>query len=75
LLCALRHSTEQEGRHLVFYTQFPIREKQQVLTKTGISFVSMEGARRNLRADIPDWNFEQVHKLSARTVSAQVSRN
>ena len=52
--------TEQEGRHLVFFTQFPTRENQQVLTKTGISYVSMEGARGNLNQDIPDWNFERV---------------
>jgi predicted alpha-1,2-mannosidase len=56
----MRKFAEQEARHLVFYTQFPTCKDQQVLTKTGISFVSMEGARRNLREDIPDWNFEQV---------------
>jgi predicted alpha-1,2-mannosidase len=56
----IRKFKEQEGRHLVFYTQFPTQQSQQVLTKTGISFVSMEAARRNLHADIPDWNFEQV---------------
>jgi predicted alpha-1,2-mannosidase len=62
-----RHFAEQEGRHLLFYTQFPTGQNQQVLTKTGISFVSMEGARRNLREDIPDWNFEQVRRR-ARTL-------
>ena len=57
-----RNFTEQEGRHLVFFTQFPTRENQQVLTKTGISYVSMEGARGNLNQDIPDWNFERVRR-------------
>ena len=56
--------SEQEGRHLVFYTQFPTRENQQVLTTTGISNVSLEGARANLNQDIPDWNFEQVRRRS-----------
>jgi predicted alpha-1,2-mannosidase len=51
---------EQYGRHLIFHVQFPTSEKQQVLAKTGISFVSMEGARRNLHEDIPDWSFENV---------------
>jgi predicted alpha-1,2-mannosidase len=60
----MRNFTEQEGRHLVFYTQFPTRENQQVLTKTGISYVSLEGARANLTEDIPDWNFEQVRRRS-----------
>jgi predicted alpha-1,2-mannosidase len=61
-----RNFTEQEGRHLVFFTQFPTRENQQVLTKTGISYVSMEGARANLNQDIPDWNFERV-RMGARS--------
>ena len=60
----MRNFTEQEGRHLVFYTRFPTRENQQVLTKTGISYVSLEGARANLTQDIPDWNFEQVRRRS-----------
>src|SRR5229473_795582 len=58
----MRNFTEQEGRHLVFFTHFPTRENQQVLTKTGISYVSMEGARGNLNQDIPDWNFERVRR-------------
>jgi predicted alpha-1,2-mannosidase len=57
-----RNFTEQEGRHLVFFTQFPTRENQQVLTKTGISYVSMEGARCNLNQDMPGWNFERVRR-------------
>jgi predicted alpha-1,2-mannosidase len=60
----MRNFSEQEGRHLVFHTQFPTRENQQVLTKTGISYVSLEGARANLTQDIPDWNFEQVRRRS-----------
>ena len=60
----IRNFIEQEGRHLVFIRRFPLRENQQVLTKTGISYVSLEGARANLTQDIPDWNFEQVRRRS-----------
>lgn len=49
-----------QGKHVGFYTEFPTQEGEQVLLKCGISFVSMEGARRNLQSDIPDWNFEAV---------------
>src|SRR5260370_29158499 len=51
-----RNFTEQEGRHLVFFTQFPTRENQQVLPKTGISSVILEGPRDNLTQDIPARN-------------------
>lgn len=49
-----------QGKHLGFYTEFPTRKDEQVQLKCGISFVSMEGAQRNLEQDIPDWNFERI---------------
>lgn len=51
---------EKEGRHLGFYTEFETRKDEQVILKTGISFVSIAGARNNLKTDIKDWNFDQV---------------
>jgi predicted alpha-1,2-mannosidase len=53
---------EKQGRHLGFYTEFNTSADEQVLLKTGISFVSMEGARKNLQADIPGWDFDQVRE-------------
>ena len=44
---------------------------QPVLVKTGISPVSTEGAERNLQAELPHWDFDQVHKDS-RVVWAEV---
>ena len=49
-----------QGKHLGFYTEFATAEGDQAMLKCGISFVSMEGAQRNLQSDIPDWNFEGV---------------
>ncbi len=54
--------SEQEGKHLGFYTQFDTHADEQVMLKAGISFVSMDGARKNLEAEIPDWDFEVQHK-------------
>jgi predicted alpha-1,2-mannosidase len=53
---------EAEGRHLGFFTEFPTAANDEVLVKVGISFVSIEGARNNLAAEIPDWNFDKVHQ-------------
>jgi predicted alpha-1,2-mannosidase len=49
-----------EGKHLGFYTEFPTHANEQVLMKTGISFVSMDGAKNNLETEIKDWNFNNV---------------
>ena len=39
---------------------FPRADGEQVLMKSGISFVSVAGAKANLEHDIPDWNFERA---------------
>jgi len=51
---------EYEGNHLGFFTNFATRTNEQVMMKSGISFVSMDGAKKNLQAEILDWNFEAV---------------
>ena len=53
---------EMQGKHLGFYLNFPTKAGDQVVLKTGISFVSIEGAKENLDNDIPHWDFDQVHR-------------
>ncbi len=55
-------STEMQGKHLGFYTEFSTKKDEKVLLKTGISFVSVENAKENLEKDIPGWDFEQVFR-------------
>lgn len=52
--------TEEQGKHLGFFTNFPTKEGDRVLMKVGISFVDQEGARQNLKQEIPGWDFERV---------------
>ncbi len=54
--------TETEGRHLGFFANFPSSEGEEVILKTGISFVNLEGARENLEREITDWDFDRVHQ-------------
>jgi len=49
-----------QGEHIGFYTNFSTSDKEQLIVKSGISFVSIEGARLNLEHDIPDWDFDKV---------------
>ncbi|MGQ8336246.1 GH92 family glycosyl hydrolase [Sunxiuqinia sp. A32] len=51
---------ETKGEHLGFFTEFETTDKEPVILKSGISFVSIEGAKENLEHDIPDWDFDQV---------------
>lgn len=60
----LRMQKAKEGKHLGFYTQFATQKDEVVLMKAGISFVSVAGAKKNLQAEIPDWNFELAKRKS-----------
>ncbi|PYS99313.1 MAG: hypothetical protein DMF63_11870 [Acidobacteria bacterium] len=39
---------------------FDTKEGEQILLKVAISYVSIEGARKNLEAELPGWNFDKV---------------
>ncbi len=50
------------GKGVYAYFQFKTKEKEQILIKVAISPVSIEGARKNLAAEIPDWDFDKVRR-------------
>ncbi len=54
-----------EGDHLGFYTEFPTRRGEQVLMRTAISFVSMEGAEANFRAELGGRDFDRYRERAA----------
>ena len=48
------------GRRLKLVLTFPKGNAEPLIIKTGISSVSPEGARKNLKAEIKDFNFDAV---------------
>lgn len=40
--------------------RFATKQDEQVFVKVGISAVDMDGAKKNLEAEIPNWDFEKV---------------
>jgi predicted alpha-1,2-mannosidase len=69
-----KNANEKQGKHLGFYTNFKTSEGEQVLVKSGISFVSVEGAKENLEHDIPNWDFDKVHE-QARDLWSKAIKN
>ncbi|WP_326834836.1 GH92 family glycosyl hydrolase [Amycolatopsis rhabdoformis] len=58
---------ERDGTQLGFFAEFPVRAGQQVPVRAGVSFVDLDGARRNLRHDLPGWGFDAVAAGARRT--------
>ncbi|MFV0377236.1 MAG: GH92 family glycosyl hydrolase [Mangrovibacterium sp.] len=56
---------QMEARNMVNYFDFDVSDGTPVEIKFALSAVSSEGALKNLQAEIPGWDFEQV-KAKAR---------
>ncbi|WP_420237028.1 GH92 family glycosyl hydrolase [Telmatobacter bradus] len=48
------------GKNLKVVAHFKTHADEQILIKAGLSGVSTEGALKNLDAEIPGWDFEQI---------------
>lgn len=54
------------SKNLAANFQFQTLEGEKILVKVALSTVSIEGARKNLAAELPGWNFDKV-RADART--------
>ena len=52
--------SEITGKNLGFYTEFATRQGETVEMKVAISYVDIEGARKNYEAEIKDKTFDEV---------------
>jgi predicted alpha-1,2-mannosidase len=49
-------------------------DTREVILKVGVSFVGNDGALKNLKEEIPGWDFDQVHKKAKATWSELLNR-
>ena len=69
-----RDMREAQGKDLKAFFQFSTREGEQVLVRVGISAVDIEGARKNLEAELNTWDFERVRSDAARAWERELGR-
>lgn len=55
---------EQAGNKIVCYFDFKTDEGESILIKFALSAVSANNAIENLKAEIPDWDFERIKTLA-----------
>jgi len=56
------------------YAIFDVKPGEQVLARVGTSFVSIDEARKNLRAEIPGWDFAAIEAASHAAWDRQLSK-
>ncbi|SHF32322.1 alpha-1,2-mannosidase, putative [Mariniphaga anaerophila] len=54
------YKNAEAGKNIGAFVTYHTAEQEQVLVKVAISYVSIEGARKNMEAELNHWNFEQV---------------
>ena len=57
----IRKGSELEGRHIGFFAEFPTEEGEQLCMHAAISFVDIEGARKNFEAELSGRTFDDIH--------------
>ena len=63
-----------KGKQVKTFLRFKTSANEQILVKVAVSPVSIEGARKNLEAEIPDWNFEKVRSDAKKAWNKELSQ-
>ncbi len=66
--------TDAEGKNIKAVVNYQTVKNEAILVKVGISAVSAEGARKNLDAEIPDWDFDGVKKDAEQAWQKELSK-
>ncbi len=65
---------EMAGKNIRAYFNFSTYENEKIKIKFALSPVSIEGALKNLVAEIPDWNFERVKNESQQLWNVELGK-
>src|SRR5882724_2183037 len=68
------NQTEIKSKNVRAHLDFKTPANGRIILRVGLSAVSVEGAKSNLRAEIPDWNFDAVRTAARNAWNQQLSR-
>lgn len=55
-----------DGKNIGAYLGFRLQKGQSLIVRIGTSFTSIQAARKNLQAEIPEWSFQAVRARATR---------
>lgn len=70
----IRGRQSLQGRHIGFFTEFATEHSEQVELKVGLSFVDIDGARKNFDAELKGRHFEYVRHAAKALWNKELSR-
>lgn len=69
-----QHKKNYESRVVKTAFTFSTRQGEVIFVRIGISSASMEGAKKNLEKEIPNWNFESIKKSASAKWEKELSK-
>ena len=63
-----------KGKNVKAFFTFNTKENEAILLKVAISTVSIEGARKNLEAEIPHWDFDKTRQSAKETWNKELGK-
>jgi predicted alpha-1,2-mannosidase len=64
----------EAGKNIGAFVTYVTAENEQILVKVGISYTSIEGAAKNLNAEIPHWDFDRIRNEGRTIWEKELSR-
>jgi predicted alpha-1,2-mannosidase len=64
----------ESGDKIGAFVSYRTAENEQVMVKVGISYTSVEGARKNLESEITNWDFDGVKNEATKIWNKELSR-
>ena len=68
------YKNEEKGEKIGAFLVYETNENEQVLVKVAISFVSIEGAQKNMEAELNHWNFDKVKSDARAAWNVEISK-
>jgi putative alpha-1,2-mannosidase len=57
-----KQKNSAQGKNVKTFVEYSTTKDEEILVKVGISHTSIEGAEKNVKAEIKGWNFKEVVK-------------
>ena len=70
----IKHQPEEKGINLEGIFLFNTEKENKILLKVGLSSANIEGAVKDLNAEIPGWNFNKIKNEAAESWEKQLSK-
>ena len=68
------YKNEESGNKIGAFFQYATNENEEILVKVGISYTSIDGARANLKEEIPHWDFDKIREEAKHTWEEELSK-